>query len=68
MEGLKQYNNNMNMSNILSMNVPLDNFASISIRRTQQATVLAICHVDETSVGPQTYVYSTLEGRGQWRP
>ncbi|KAK3826998.1 MAG: acyl-CoA N-acyltransferase [Linnemannia elongata] len=49
----------MNMSNILSMNVPLDNFASISIRRTQQATVLAICHVDETSVGPQTYVYST---------
>ncbi|KAF9155160.1 hypothetical protein BG015_010864 [Linnemannia schmuckeri] len=49
----------MNMSNILSMNVPLDNFASSSIRRIQQATVLAICHVDEASVGPQTYVYST---------
>ncbi|KAF9286302.1 hypothetical protein BGZ88_009146 [Linnemannia elongata] len=49
----------MNMSNILSMNVPLDNFASTSIRRIQQATVLAICHVDEASVGSQTYVYST---------
>ncbi|KAG0290452.1 hypothetical protein BGZ96_006076 [Linnemannia gamsii] len=47
------------MSNILSMNVPLDNFASSSVRRIQQATVLAICHVDEASVGPQTYVYST---------
>lgn len=61
MEGLKQYNNNMNMSNILSMNVPLDNFASTSIRRIQQATVLAICHVDEASVGSQTYVYSTCK-------
>ncbi|KAH7051597.1 acyl-CoA N-acyltransferase [Linnemannia elongata] len=49
----------MNMSNILSMNVPLDHFASTSIRRIQQATVLAICHVDEASVGSQTYVYST---------
>ncbi|KAF9551699.1 hypothetical protein EC957_006592 [Mortierella hygrophila] len=37
------------------MNVPLDNFASTSIRRIQQATVLAICHVDEASMGPQTY-------------
>lgn len=61
MEGLKQYNNNMSMSNILSMNVPLDNFASTSIRRIQQATVLAICHVDEASVGSQTYVYSTCK-------
>ncbi|KAF9120286.1 hypothetical protein BGW39_011523 [Mortierella sp. 14UC] len=49
----------MNMSNILSMNVPLDNFASSSIRRIQQATVLAICHVDEASAGSQCYVYST---------
>ncbi|KAK3846337.1 MAG: acyl-CoA N-acyltransferase [Linnemannia gamsii] len=49
MEGLNQYNSNMNMSNILSMNVPLDNFASNPIRRIQQATVLAICHVDEAS-------------------
>ncbi|KAF9907490.1 hypothetical protein EC991_010871 [Linnemannia zychae] len=45
----------MNMSNILSMNVPLDNFASSSIRRNQQATVLAICHVDEASTGAQSY-------------
>ncbi|KAF9927951.1 hypothetical protein FBU30_002739 [Linnemannia zychae] len=58
MEGLKQFNNNMSMSNILSMNVPLDNFASTS-SRIQHAKVLAICYVDETSVGPQTYVYST---------
>ncbi|KAF9082461.1 hypothetical protein BGX23_012451 [Mortierella sp. AD031] len=47
------------MSNILSLNVPLDNFASSSLRRVQQSTVLAICHVDEASVGPQCYVYST---------
>ncbi|KAG0346580.1 hypothetical protein BG004_001381 [Podila humilis] len=41
--------------NIMSMNMPLDNFASTPIARVQQDNVLALCFADEASRGAKCY-------------
>ncbi|KAF9940236.1 hypothetical protein BGZ65_007711 [Modicella reniformis] len=64
MEGLKQFNNNS-----ISLNFPLDNFASSPISRQQEPNILAVCITDNASSGQHCYVYSTcLSGRRTCEP
>ncbi|KAG0095164.1 hypothetical protein BGZ93_006253 [Podila epicladia] len=59
MEGINlNYLNNSN-SSILSLGMPLDNFAMPTMSCVQQTNILAICHADEASKGATCYVYST---------
>jgi len=60
--------NSSNLSGLMAIDYQLENFTSTPLRRMQQTNVLAVCFADEAAKGPQCYVYSTLEGRGQWRP
>ncbi|KAF9425361.1 hypothetical protein BGZ94_007597 [Podila epigama] len=62
MEGLNLDNN------LLTMNVPLDNFATSTMDQIQHSSVLAVCTVEETTKGPKCYIYSTCKcSERKWR-
>ncbi|KAG0324649.1 hypothetical protein BG000_002132 [Podila horticola] len=60
MEGLNLNND----TNIVALNVPLDNFASSPLDQ-DPSTILAVCIVEEASKGSRCYVYSTCLGGSQ---
>ncbi|KAF9429221.1 hypothetical protein BGZ76_001645 [Entomortierella beljakovae] len=70
MEGLNNSNTTVtaattaSSSSIISLNLPLDSFATSSVSSTSQYNpdILAICFADETSKGANCYVYSTCLG------
>ncbi|KAG0079870.1 hypothetical protein BGZ92_000858 [Podila epicladia] len=64
MEGLNLNND----TSIMTLNVPLDNFASSPMDQ-DPSTILAVCIVEEASKGSRCYVYSTckLTPERKWR-
>ncbi|KAF9427726.1 hypothetical protein BGZ94_004297 [Podila epigama] len=46
----------------MSLNFPMDNFASAPVARTQQSNILAVCLADEASNGPRCYWKAEASG------